>query len=691
MASSAAGGMPQAIEKQHIRYVGEEAMILSQLMQTGAYANLETTPILAFYEYVFTIDDFTGHCMSLSEKCVRHLLAVRRPEVVPGSVRVEKTTDGRLLPQPMSTEEIDKHKTQVPPPDFCLWEFRDKMAAYGRQRYADDDKKKLDKLAGMESVMSRETGSDITYVDDPLTYGDQFSAHIRDRALGPALYTRYQTYTPDENPRPPNQARLEPAMIAKTPYQMAIDEAVRCSFDYYNIYQALTQGLYRVHVMKNARKLQAPTTELTWYQQALLQLIYNFRKNSKGPLTFLEEKVNGVDPNLAGVAPLKTAVEQVPIVSAEAIGSGDWINAFANPIVSGVLHTGVGFLQPKPVQWADYGSNYIRKVWSNWTAGGDAPESMRRREHIQRLPLRGGAIAERFAVFTGQPIIKCMPGPDTNLWYTDKPQSIGRIKEKANGPYGTSLHVYTNRDAAKTAIDAARTQWTLNPITKITRLWSGYAKSLEDQFKQVTTGGDVPRHDIVGACCPWPNGHPTADVDKKFMEETMTTLGSMTKETTSLTDMVDTQAAGGGGLDIVLHRRARYVAIPVERETIWQLAEKLTEHPIQYIAPLGRAAAKVKLDGWLRRHYLFPLMRIFNEVVTDRTTAELRCPVDSQVWPVMLNAQGQASAVPLSQAGHIDPTSMQMVFNPAVSQGLSRCVLPGAPQPPAVPGMGNVI
>jgi hypothetical protein len=657
---------PVAIQKQDVKFNGEEAMILSQLVQSGTFDRLKETPILAMYEYFLTIDDYCMKCAELSEKCVRHLLAVRRQATAPTTVTVETSEDGKLLPQRMSDEDIQRHKEQVPPPDFIMWGIRDLMPRHGKRRF-DNAQDTEDKLTGLEGLMSTQFDCGLTWVSNMSTYTgnpDKMNASgtIDNNWLGSMAYEDSKFYRP--------KASLNSHIIGKTPYQRCVDEAVLLSHSFYNDYVAICEGLFRVHFLTNARKLSAPdTSDFTvnsliqrghvifadetkpgWSRDALMrQALPNEDDFSKKVLAVLPDTITNFNSTfLTGKPQLSaeninlnyktaTALEQASPFADAFVPKGDWINCCANSIVSG-SPAGSGLLQPKPVPWREYGDNYIRKVVEIWTGQPIHDPSWKRTSYIQTLPIFGGAIGEYFAAYVA-------PVTIAENMASQNSEAIENAKQ----------------DAAQAMQSWGWWLWNKTPLQKI----------LDAKPNKV---------DASLAAAPYPflcKPDKDATNDPLYFGRDLGIIMAHFKKT-----KVDFPANAPS-----LRKYARTQARRTSREQLWERAKTLAPHPIMHMGTLGAACAKVHFDSWLKRNYLFPLMRIFNEVCTDYADTELNCPPSTEVYPVIAK-DGNLYAAPASQVGVTDPTTGRVTF-PSASAAASRCVLPGATPPPPVPGFAR--
>jgi hypothetical protein len=103
---------------------------------------------------------------------------------------------------------------------------------------------------------------------------------------------------------------------------------------------------------------------------------------------------------------------------------GDWCNAFDHDNVSSLL-LGTGLLQPKATNWVAYGSNHIRKQWTNWTLSPN-PAWVRRESDTLQLPKHGGAIGQYFAT-TMAPVT-----------YDEAKQTVSFVPPTGSGPTATA-------------------------------------------------------------------------------------------------------------------------------------------------------------------------------------------------------------------------------------------------------------
>ena len=629
---------PTAIQKQDVKFNGEEAMILSQLVQSGTFDRLKETPILTMYEYFLTIDDYCMKCAELSEKCVRHLLAVRRQATAPTTVTVETSDEGKLLPQRMSDEDIQRHKEQVPPPDFLMWGIRDLLPRHGKRRF-DDANDTSDKLTGLEGLMSTQFDCGLTWVSNMTNY------------------YKTDTMSPEDVKVYSKKANSASHIIGKTPYQRCLDEAVLLSHSFYNDYAAICEGLFRVHFLNDARKLRAPDTS-NWDENSIIQRVLwigEFDKDNTIPklekpfYDLLQKSVGDTvlktDPTATGGswavgnALLKSLngtinqIEGVSPISDALIAKGDWINAHFNAIVSGSAARS-GLLQPKSVPWREYGDNYIRKIIGYWTGQDLQDASWRRTNLVQTLPAAGGAIGEYFAAYVAPCVVS-----------------------------NAGKEIHRDRASAEKAKQLV--------ASELNGRWMWRTATVERYQQNINS--PIVQKDACVSAAPFP-----------YLPE-LERAGNDTiaKELAPIVNGEGSVSSMGNAFKSFTRTQARHTL----REKLWERATTLAPHPIMYMGHLGRACAKTHFDSWLKRNYLFPLMRIFNEVCTDYADTELNCPPSTEVYPVIAK-DGNLYAAPASQVGVTDPTTGRVTF-PAASAAASRCVLPGATPPPPVPGFAR--
>jgi hypothetical protein len=628
---------PTAVQKQDVKFNGEEAMILSQLVQSGTYDRLKGTPILAMYEYFLTIDDYCNKCAELSEKCVRHLLAVRRQGNAPTTVTVETTEEGRLLPQRMSEEDIARHKEQVPPPDFFMWVIRDLMPKHEKRRF-ESAQDTSDKLTGLEGPMSPQFECRLTYVGN----GANYKAHFSEKD--------------QEQFRDVSEASK---IFPKTQYQLCLDEAVLLSHPFYADYIAICEGLFRIHFLRDVRRLHAPDTS-AWDVNFTIQAVRTLLNvpDTEVALTKLPERDDkteqdwftqnlGTEKDKIPNARNRLANETVSPYGDTVLQPSEYVNGCDSAIVSG-SPAGAGMLQPKALPWHDYGDNYIRVVLGLWT--GSPARVEKRKAFTQTIPRSGGAIGEYFATYVANAAVMTAAGDNPKTTVSSEIDALRKL-QKENAEYARNAGIFNrlvNRIGVSSAIADASVIADSKVVSK-DAVWVAAPFGFNgDQSKLKTQLGKVVSQPVS------PNGVSVAFESSEVEESQART-------------------------------RARYTP----RDVMWERAAQLKEHPIQHIGNLGRACAKTHFDNWLKRNYLFPLIRIFNEVCTDHMEGELNCPPSTEIYPVVSQG-GNLYAAPASQVGILDPTTGRMTY-PGAVQDASRCVLPGATPPPPVPGFAHKV
>jgi hypothetical protein len=698
VAKQVPGGMPtvEAITWDKVQFVGAEAVVLHAALRSGGATaeQLEVSPILALYEWFFTLDDYLGSVWTQGNRCIQHLLAVQRASTQAG-VSGMKTNDiavdsrGFLMPQMMRDDDLKQLAQQIPPPDFCLWEFRDNLHDSDRRFVqtamgAAPGGQGLDRLTGLGGALAS-TMRDTTFVEDAKVYHDSMEPLDKNKFL-PGI-------TPQANVS---------MLFPKTPYQRSLDEAVELSFEQTNTCRALQQGLFRIHFLQ-ARKLSAILDQGTVGTDArpplaglLLRLcadaldyapdappLHLPRPEGKHPLT-LPAPAGGGGGGGGAAGPfhgqaVATAAIARPVqpvqVSDQPLELHDWVNAMAHKgNVPAVDLTGVGLLQAKPYNWLDWGDNYIKKLWQLWKLSRN-PDWVRRPGARPVLPRQGGA--------------------------------IGRIISSVIGPvvWGDAHKTYAWKDGGVVVTPASRSWWWLG-------LWKTqqqvdpsqqednesalamfpFPHTVRAEKAALVAGGGVATaatiaidgvhdalNDVLAKAIATPNGLVVAGCDEKVQKKD---VGAPPK------------AFNEGG------RFARVKAVDVSQDIIWTRMESMLKnppeqrHPIMHCARIGRALEDLRAHQWIQETMLNALVRVFAETRTARPrTSALSCLPGTHPYPVTQDpTTGRLTALSMKDAMVVDPIKGQFSWSPAVDFTRSSCVIPGSTAPPQpVPGVQNMV
>ncbi len=629
-----------------VRFVGQEAVVLLAAAKTsqGVQTQLMDTPILPLYEWIFTLDEYLGSCWAQVNRCIQHIKAVRRQADGVRSNDVKVDQRGFLEPMLMSQGDIEQLAMQIPPPDFCLWDFRNELRNSEARRFVQTQGEgKLDRLAGLGGLIDARQRT-MTYVDDAKTYVENMVHRDRERyGMEPAGGTVTMSGQ---------------KLFPKTPYQRCIEEAIDLSYEQVNTCRALEQGLFRIHFMMGTKKLHAGSGKkeaLDDFLRSSLTFflagpdVPSYRELEKKVAVSKECGVTGVDLTGSAYATKGIAKEEVDTLKADPedgpsqddCAVGDWCNTFAHDnVVVDLL--GVGLLQPKPTNWVAYSSNHIRKQWQKWTLSPNTAW-VRRETDALFLPKHGGAIGYFFATTV------------TNVQYEESTKGLKR--------------------SALTAVQTEAAQ---------RQRWSWWRMSY--------SSGPEATPDAPLLCFPYPYsslkaGGPAkaADIVSEAYNITFgTTSGIQHKETLLLT-----KAAASA--DEFKEAKARTTAVELSPKIIWDRMKETKNHPIRHCATIGEALKDLRLNDWIKEHFLHQLIRIFNEVRNvEMASTQISCPGGTNPFPMMRGPNGELVAVPLQQAVTIDPSSGQMVYDPRVAADMTRCVLPGMQkEPPPVPGVAN--
>jgi hypothetical protein len=645
-----------------VRFVGQEAVVLLAAAKTsqGVQTQLMDTPILPLYEWIFTLDEYLGSCWAQVNRCIQHIKAVRRQADGVRSNEVVVDQRGFLEPMLMSEGDIMQMAMQIPPPDFLLWEFRNELRTSEPRRFVKSSTEgTIDRLTGMGGIIDQRLRN-MTFVEDPSTYSATMTP--KDMSI----------YAPGAS-----RAGAAQMLMPKTPYQRCIEEAVDLSYEQVNTCRALEQGLFRIHFMSDVPKLHAGSKiEMTLPQFAEIALTY-FLAGAQGkafqPLAQIDRSPidSGGTPTVISytpktptasavankVGPVTTYAEDGPSMDGKTLQVSDWINAFDHPHISPYL-VGCGILQPKPTEWIAYGSNHIRKIWQNWTLS-ENPKWARRTDSVLSLPPRGGAIGYYFAT-TG-----------------------GAVSAK-----GTTGITFDPNAAASAATAAANAG-----LGNFARRWLTWRQPVVVDPSQLNRNPDS-----IFAMFPF----PTAQVDdlKNLKATTAAPLtgNDVAEAVTEAYNKVPASLAAGDEVQSTkalaqkdVRIPARVAAVELTPQIVWERMAKMENHPIRHCATIGKALHELRLNDWIKEHFLHQLIRIFNEVRNvEMASTQISCPGGTNPFPMMRGPNGELVAVPLQQAVTIDPSSGQMVYDPRVAADMTRCVLPGTQkEPPPVPGVAN--
>jgi hypothetical protein len=647
-----------------VQFTGAEAVVLLAASKTsaGVHTQLMDTPILPLYEWIFTLDDYLGSCWAQVNRCIQHIKAVRRQANGVRSNEVQVDQRGFLEPMLMSQGDIDQLSVQIPPPDFCLWDFRNELRNSESRRYVSvSGEGKLDRLTGLGGLIDKRQRN-MTYVEDSKTYTEKMAPSDdaryglgQKKALGTAGTGRQ-------------------GLFPKTPYQRCIEEAVDLSFEQVNTCRALEQGLFRVHFMP-VNKLHAGAEKQTLSDFLLQSLTYFIagpafkpykelpapQKTTADPSTglVLKKVTFGKDSSgnpVGGYVKVlsRDAKDGASTVPCE---QGMWCNAFDHDYVSADL-LGCGVLQPKPQNWAAYGNNHVRKQWENWTLSPNA-KFARGTDDILLLPRQGGAISNFFA--TTLPSVSVVPA--TKLRHT-------QLGASATATRIIKGWFYTTKEEVKLS---SLNDPLLAAFPYPASSTDGYSGEDKAASKVATPGFDESGGTLSHLVL----------VDEGY-EQAAKAVPSTDELDLSVSKLTDRNLREGPN---------RVTAVELSDAIIWERMKEMKKfnHPIQHCAVIGEALKDLRLNDWIKEHFLYQLIRIFNEVRNaEMAQVQVSCPTGTDPYPMMRGANGELVAVPIRQAMTIDPSTGQMVFDPRVAADVTRCVLPGLQQePPPVPGIAN--
>lgn len=625
---------------RQVQFTGAEAQLIQQAVASGTYSHIKDSPIQAFYEYVFTVDDFVDQVMSTGSYCIKHLLAVRMSNNVPGINTPEVDANDFLKPQRMSEETIAQMKAQIPPPDFCLWEVRDLAKRFESQRYdAIASAKPLDKFTGFYGLLNPESKVNKVYIKAPADYKTKMAPLDQDK------------YKDQEAGNWQQQVR------SKTMYQQCLDEAVGLGFEFVNTHTALSQGLFRIHFLSEMR-LQAPSVA------GAVAIAYNMLMGDSkeypvnaltGELSLREGKTDAEKDLLAQVKTFhekaKKIIDSTSATGGVPLSKMDWINAFAHANFSPLLW-GTGLLQPKPSQWNAYASNYVRKLFR--VLAGDAeplPATVERPAiGVQVLRSNGGAIGRLISVHSTPVYASPKDNDPAKFNVVDKPEDyvkrLGTVRDAWYSVYSRPERLDIDKSKE---LDVA-----ITPYPNTDEVAVGYGEVIAAELSEQD------------------------DLDAKSLR-----VGVVIDATKELVELVCNPAKYD-------RTRALRVADGILRDRMRKAAPA---HAIRFCADIAEAVEATRFGKWLEQNYLHPLIRVFHEVVLEgESTPSQPCLQEFEPWPVIQMPDGTVKHVPLSQAGFVDPISGRFVFSQTLDQLKSRCVVPGTGGPvEPVAGVTNLV
>lgn len=628
---------------EDLEFTGREAALLAAAAEMGAMQHIKNTPILAFYEYVFTVDDFVIACRAEAQQIISHLKAVREKPGVSFMLAPTQKVGEQLKPQRMVESQMRSLREHIPPPDTLLWRIKDDMRRHGRYRRGIDG---LDCLLGLEGPLSPEFGAGRVYVHSFEDYDRSLLTEDAVKQYGSIAAGGKSTH-----------------VAPKTPYQRAIDEAILASYERYNDFQSLRQGLFRIHFMRE-NKLKG--VEYSSVADYFFEMYDPSRTSTIA------------DPIVRDRLQTKRAEQ----ISKMLLERGDWINAFDNKFCVDAL------LSPKSPDWQAYPHNYIRHLWRSWTKATKYAAEFAQRGPMT-LPPRGGMIGQFWSVKMYDPsFILCLGAKDPT---------------KKNACF--IVHEETQKAALSAALTADN---------------SGWFSSMTQEQKKANERDASERLAASKPCLMAPTLIPdisiprTGDNITERAKATLTVVGDKTKDVPGIYVVYEPKSGSAfswsawaarmygeketqgkaaytdefyGHLPALVYQGATtFNFTPTEAWEISdvQLQDEMLKfqgkHAISQCAAIMRAVDAVHFDSFLRDYFLHPLIRIMHETTVD-DEAVLNCPAFpemrdgvSEPWPVRRAPDGTLIPVQLQDAVYYDPSTGARRFRQDVDKTFSRCV-----------------